>query len=272
MDTLTRLATALVLLAVLVPAIYLGGAPAVAVLVAVFGGIALWELANGLAALKSGPGRWITPLLGVLIVGLFLVVPYRALPAVLVFFPLLVLILHLALYHVIENTIESTAEMVLALAYVAVPLSHAVALRKLDEGIGWVFFVLLTICLGDVGAYFTGRYLGRHRITPNVSPGKTLEGLGGVLLGSFAGMLVIKLVFPGLPDLVRVLVPLTVALAVVGPLGDLLASAIKRKVGIKDYGSIFPGHGGVMDRADSLILAIPVTFYYLVLFGYSVPK
>ncbi len=272
MDTLIRLATALVLLAVLVPAIYLGGVPAVAVLVAVFGGIALWELANGLAALKSGPGRWITPFLGVVIAGLFLVVPFGAIPAVLVFFPLLVLILHLALYHVIEKTVESTSEMIFALSYVAVPLSHVVALRKLDEGVGWVFLVLLTICLGDVGAYFTGRYFGKHRITPNVSPGKTLEGLGGVLLGSFAGMVVIKLVFPGLPGLLRVLVPLTVLLSVVGPLGDLLASAIKRKVGIKDFGSIFPGHGGVMDRADSLILAFPVTFYYLVLLGYTTPK
>lgn len=84
-------------------------------------------------------------------------------------------------------------------------------------------------------------------------------------------MLAVKTVFPGLPS-IQALLFLTVALAVAGPLGDLCASMIKRKLDIKDFGSIMPGHGGVMDRADSLILAFPVTYYFLLLLSNSAPK
>jgi phosphatidate cytidylyltransferase len=268
----TRIVTAVVLALIVIPAIAFGGGIGVAVLVAVFTAAGLWELSTSLNDLKSGLGKWITPALGVLVVTAFWALPYAQVFSVVVFLPLVVLVLHLLLYHVIDNTVESASGMIFALSYVAIPLSHAVLLRRLDNGAAWILLVLFTVCLGDVGAYFTGKYFGKHRITPNVSPGKTAEGLVGVLIGSFAGVSIVKLAFPSLPDFFRVLVPLALLLAVVGPLGDMVASAVKRKVGIKDYGSIFPGHGGVMDRADSLIPAIPVAFHYLVFCGITVLK
>jgi phosphatidate cytidylyltransferase len=268
----TRIVTAVILALIVIPTLVFGGETGVAILVAVFTTAGLWELSTSFNDLKSGSGKWITPFLGVLVVVAFWGLPYAQVFSAVVFFPLLVLVLHLLLYHVIEKTVESASEMIFALSYVAVPLSHAVLLRRLDDGAAWILLVLLTVCLGDVGAYFTGKYFGKHRITPNVSPGKTAEGLVGVLIGSFAGVSVAKLIFPSLPGFFHVLVPLALLLAVVGPLGDMLASALKRKVGIKDYGSIFPGHGGVMDCADSLIPAIPAAFHYLVFCGFTVPK
>jgi phosphatidate cytidylyltransferase len=159
--------------------------------------------------------------------------------------------------------------MIFVLAYVSIPLAHAILLRRLEFGIAWVFFVLVVICLGDAGAYFAGKYRGRHRFSANVSPSKTIEGLLGGVAGNFAGMLIIKLIFLDLAPW-GTLARLTVLLAVAGPLGDLAASAIKRRLKIKDFGTIFPGHGGVLDRADSLIPAFPAAYYFLVLSGLAV--
>jgi phosphatidate cytidylyltransferase len=263
---LHRLLTAGVLIAILVPTIVWGSVPGVAVLVAIASSVALWELCMGLSALKSALNRWLTLAIGLAVVGGFYVCPIKDSLAVAALFPLLVLVVHLALYKVIENTVESASQMMLALGYVAVPLSHAILMRQLDVGVAWVLFVLVVICLGDTGAYFAGKYLGKHSLVPTVSPAKTVEGLGGVVVGSLVGMVAMKIVFPDLPALKPLLV-VTLVLAAVGPLGDLLASAIKRRAGIKDFGSIIPGHGGIMDRADSLIPAFPVLYHLLVISG-----
>jgi phosphatidate cytidylyltransferase len=181
------------------------------------------------------------------------------------------LLIHLLLYDVIENTVESASQMVLALGYVVVPLCHAILMRRLDMGITLVLFTLIVVCLGDTGAYFTGKYLGKHSLAPKVSPSKTVEGLGGVLAGGLVGMVLMKTIAPYLPGY-EVLLPLTLVLVVAGPVGDLIASALKRRLKIKDFGSAIRGHGGLMDRADSLIVAFPTGYYFLILTGYFVPK
>jgi len=266
-----RLISAGVAIVILVPILLVGGAAGIAFLVALFGGIALWEIARCLPALKTSPGKEVTLVLGIGLVAAFYLVPPSALVAVLIWYPLLAIIIHLFVYHRIERSVESASQMIFALAYVIAPLSHAILLRRLEMGVAWIFFVLLVVCLGDTGAYFAGRFLGKHPLWPSVSPSKTVEGLGGCLVGGLLGMLVVKTVFPGLPS-IQTLLFLTVALVVAGPLGDLCASMIKRKLDIKDFGSIMPGHGGVMDRADSLILAFPVTYYFLLLLSNSAPK
>jgi phosphatidate cytidylyltransferase len=183
---------------------------------------------------------------------------------VLIWFPLIVLLVHLFLYEKIQQTVESASQMIFAVGYVIVPLSHAILIRRLDLGVPWIFFVMVVICLGDAGAYFVGRSYGKHRFSGKVSPSKTVEGLGGGVSGNLLGMVVSRLLFPELPAF-EVLLVLTLLLALAGPLGDLSASAIKRRLAIKDFGSIMPGHGGVMDRADSLIFAFPTTYYFLLL-------
>jgi phosphatidate cytidylyltransferase len=267
---MTRLLTAAVAIAILVPTLVFGRMHGVAALVAVLSTIAVWELAGHIPCLRRGLPCAINLALGLAVVAAMYAVPFVAVPAVLVGLPLLVLILHLFLYNVIESTVESSAFTILVLSYTVVPLGHAILLAKLDMGIAWVFFVLVVICLGDAGAYFTGKYIGKHHFSQRVSPGKTIEGLVGGLAGNLAGMGIMKLAVPELPGW-WMMTQIALMLAVLGPIGDLCASAIKRRLDIKDFGSIMPGHGGVLDRADSLIPAFPATYYFLIITGQSIP-
>jgi phosphatidate cytidylyltransferase len=243
----------------------------VALIVAACSGVAFWEMSRSLPGLKSRLSTWLALIVGLGVVGAFYALPLRAVPAVVVCVPLVVVAIHLFLYNFIENTVDSASQMILVTGYVAVPLGHAVLVARLDLGIAWIFFALVVICLGDAGAYFAGNYFGKHRLSPNVSPSKTVEGLAGGIAGNVIGMLIMKAVVPGLLP-IGSLVIVTVLLAAAGPLGDLIASALKRRLSIKDFGTFMPGHGGVMDRADSLILAFPAVYYFLTLLQYAVPR
>lgn len=261
-----RLISALIVIAVLVPVLLWGGVLGVAALVAFFGVLGTFELARALPGLTGWPCRELTVLLAPLVLIGFVAIPPAGVMAVPVFTPLVVLLIHLLLYRRIENTVESASEMVFALTYVMIPLCHAILLRKLEHGVAWIFFVLFVACLGDVGAYFAGKRFGKRHFASHVSPSKTVEGLGGCLAGGIVGMLIVKTAAPALPGYATLL-PLAVLLAIVGPTGDLFASMIKRRIGIKDFGGIMPGHGGIMDRADSLILAMPVAYYFILAVG-----
>jgi phosphatidate cytidylyltransferase len=146
---------------------------------------------------------------------------------------------------------------------VAFPLSYAVRLH------GWPFqgpplllFALVITWVGDSTAYFAGRAIGKHALAPHLSPKKTWEGT----VASFVGSLIVAVVFA---RFMTVPLPHLLGMAAVGnvagQVGDLLESAYKRSAGIKDSGSLLPGHGGVLDRIDALVLAIPVVWYYWVL-------
>jgi phosphatidate cytidylyltransferase len=113
----------------------------------------------------------------------------------------------------------------------------------------------------DTGAYFTGRALGKHKLAPKISPGKTWEGLiGGVVAAAAFAALATFWFFPELPY--QYSIPLAVAMAIVGVLGDLAESAIKRGANAKDAASVLPGHGGFLDRLDSLLLNAPILYYF----------
>ena len=126
---------------------------------------------------------------------------------------------------------------------------------------GWqqiVATIVLTVAAIDVGAYFTGQLLGRTQLAPSLSPSKTVEGLAGGVIAGYAVALGASQV-PWFSDVITVPVALAVATvaALLAPLGDLAESAIKRSVGIKDMGTILPGHGGILDRIDSFLIALP---------------
>jgi len=146
---------------------------------------------------------------------------------------------------------------------VAFPLSYAVRLHGLrDVGHLLLLFALVITWVGDSAAYFVGRAIGKHLFAPHLSPNKTWEGA----VASFVASVVVGLIFA---RWIFMPVPLLLGMAAVGnvagQVGDLLESAYKRSAGIKDSGSLLPGHGGVLDRIDALILAIPVVWYYWVL-------
>ncbi len=162
-----------------------------------------------------------------------------------------------------QITMALAMPMMLSFAFCFV-LELIVATRE----IGYFYFILLLnfSCVADIFAYFVGRAIGKHKLAPVVSPKKTIEGSIGGALGAIIGTLIICLVFDNLYEidinwLAAILI--TPVLSIVGMLGDLVMSAIKRTYGIKDYGNIMPGHGGVLDRVDSVLLVAPVFYLFL---------
>lgn len=149
---------------------------------------------------------------------------------------------------------------------VLVPAWVGLAYLRLQDGGSWLilYMIGLVVC-SDTGAYFSGRALGKHKMAPRVSPGKTLEGLaGGMATVSLFAVLVSVLAQPaGLP--VGPLVVLSVCAALASVLGDLVESMAKRHAGVKDSGTLLPGHGGVLDRIDSLAAGIPVFAFGMVI-------
>jgi phosphatidate cytidylyltransferase len=149
------------------------------------------------------------------------------------------------------------------LLLVAFPLTYAIRLHALGrEGPRLLLFVLVLIWASDSAAYFAGRALGKHPVAPHLSPKKTWEGS----IAGFASSILVAFAF------MRWLsVPIVILLGaaavgnIAGQIGDLLESAYKRSAGVKDSGALLPGHGGMLDRIDALILAIPVVWYYFVL-------
>ncbi len=124
--------------------------------------------------------------------------------------------------------------------------------------LGFFFLVLMG---SDTGAYFAGRAFGKHKLAPGISPGKTVEGLvGGIVAAAAFGALSTFWFFPELPYAASI--PLACAMAVIGVLGDLAESAMKRGSNTKDAASILPGHGGLLDRLDSLLLNAPILYYF----------
>jgi phosphatidate cytidylyltransferase len=143
---------------------------------------------------------------------------------------------------------------------------YLVALRMMTEtrpllSTKLLIFFLLVIWLGDALAYYSGRLLGRHKLAPKISPGKTWEGCAGGMIGSLAaGAIASYTFFPDLP--LQVSLPLAAVMNVMGVLGDLTESGIKRGAGSKDAASILPGHGGFLDRLDSLLFNAPLLYYF----------
>ncbi len=192
----------------------------------------------------------------------------------------------------ISEALESISGTFFGVFYVGWLLSHAVVLRDfasviagkwphaslvlVDPQVGafYLLFVISVVVAGDVGAYFAGRTWGRHKLAPNVSPGKTVEGAAGAVVASlFVGLLLKGLADRFAPGLSAQLgwiatVILACTLSVVGIIGDLVESLLKRDAEVKDSGTLLPGTGGVLDRIDSNLLAIPVMYYLLTAYTY----
>jgi phosphatidate cytidylyltransferase len=163
-----------------------------------------------------------------------------------------------------ENMIASVGATVLGVMYVAFLGGHLVAVRmgfEQQRAAHLLSFFFLVIMGSDTGAYYTGRALGRHKLAPKISPGKTWEGaLGGMLASLLMAALAHYWFFPELP--LKVALPLAALMNVLGVLGDLTESALKRGAGAKDAAQILPGHGGLLDRLDSLLFNAPVIYYF----------
>lgn len=146
--------------------------------------------------------------------------------------------------------------------YVGFTFSHFTLLLALNNGQYLLILLTVITVFSDSFAYYTGKMFGRHKMAPAISPGKTIEGLLGGLAGSILGAIIVSLLFFPAYSLVKISV-ITIFLSMIGVMGDLTESMIKRTMGVKDSGNILPGHGGVLDRLDSLMIATPVLYYML---------
>lgn len=148
--------------------------------------------------------------------------------------------------------------------------SYVYRIRALENGVYLVFLVLICSALNDTFAYFTGMAIGKHKLAPKLSPKKTIEGsiggiIGGALGGGVYGWYLGSHVYNS--DKMWWILAIICGLAsIMGQIGDLAASGIKRNYNIKDYGKIIPGHGGIMDRVDSIIVTAPIVYYLSILF------
>jgi phosphatidate cytidylyltransferase len=154
--------------------------------------------------------------------------------------------------------------------YIGFLLSHVILIRNQIDGTAWLLFLLITVWSGDIIALFSGTLFGKHKLYPKISPNKTYEGLIGAVGGSVViGLLYATFFLPYFNKGACILV--TIGMGILGQLGDFTESMLKRSAQVKDSGSLFPGHGGVLDRIDSFLFSSPFLYYLLPLFSKETP-
>ena len=163
-----------------------------------------------------------------------------------------------------EGVFTNWAWTIAGILYVGWLLSYLVALRGMDSGRNWVFFALFITFASDIAAFFIGRAWGKHRLAPHISPGKTWEGTIGGIFGAILVSLLFVIPSPlSLPLSYGQAILLGLLVSIFGQLGDLVESLLKRNTGVKESGKLIPGHGGILDRIDSVVLAGIVVYYYV---------
>lgn len=210
---------------------------------------------------KRQPERLLAIVYGTLLVPLCALQQIYALQGGLVFGMLLFGLIFLWRFGDLQQVVQQLALLLFGFIYVPLLLGHLVLLRSLPFGREWIYLVLLIVMASDTGAYFSGISLGRHKLYPAISPNKSVEGSVGGLLGGLIAAFIARYTFFSSLEVVDCLV-LGLGLGAMSQLGDLFESMVKRACGVKDSGSVIPGHGGILDRLDSLLFAFPLAFYY----------
>lgn len=157
-----------------------------------------------------------------------------------------------------QFTFDDVGFIVISAMYVGLGFYYFIATR--NEGLVYLIFALVVVWTTDSGAYFTGRKLGKRKLWPEISPNKTVEGFVGGIVSAIVAAIIMELVHPFAPSWTMLLV-VTVICSIFGQMGDLVESAIKRHYGVKDSGAILPGHGGILDRFDSLLFVLPLLHF-----------
>ena len=157
---------------------------------------------------------------------------------------------------------QKAARMLMGVVYIGLPLGLATIVWQMPQGAAWLLTILSIVFVGDISAFYVGTYRGRRKLCPKVSPNKTVEGALGGLAGSVMVGVGLKLVlFPQVSLTGMMAAGLLMGLT--GQIGDLFESVLKRSADIKDSGWLLPGHGGILDRIDALLFALPVGWFFL---------
>jgi phosphatidate cytidylyltransferase len=256
---MTRVISGVVLAAAAFASILFLPFPALRVVVCVVAGLAADEYVR-ITSPTRGLCRWVV--VAVVVYACW----WAAVPAPLSIVLLAIIVIAWLSFEVLRQarTFEQAAIDLVAPIYIGAPLGMLVALQNLTGPKG-TLLLIATIVVSDTAQYYTGRAWGRRPLAPTISPKKTVEGaLGGVLIATAFMAIAMTFLFPSTPVLVRVLLGLVVVF--LGITGDLFESRLKRLAGMKDSSHLIPGHGGVLDRIDALLFAVPV-FYFMVLQG-----
>jgi len=171
-----------------------------------------------------------------------------------------------AIYQELDNGFLLLAKLCTGLAFISLGATHLPLLVAAPQGVSWLAILTLITIASDTGAFYAGSSFGKTKLCPSISPNKTVEGLlGGLAASLILALIVGSILLPGVPILK--MAAITLLLTLIGVGGDLTESILKRSCRVKDSGSILPGHGGVLDRIDSLLAAAPA-MYYLIYFGF----
>jgi len=263
-----RIITALIGIPLLIAVIWFGE-PWFTVLVAIWGVLAAFEFYRLVAASKVSPLTYF----GLVWTLLFILsshFDYEIVTPILLTSAVVLSLIWLLLRPQKEAAFAGWAWTIAGILYVGWLLSYLVALRNIDPvnlevGRNWVFFALFTNFGSDTAAFFAGRAWGKHHLAPSISPGKTWEGAIAGVLGAIIVSLVLVTLFD-LPLGYGQAILLGLLVSIFGQLGDLAESLFKRNVGVKESGKLVPGHGGLLDRMDSVVF-VGVVVYYYVLFA-----
>ena len=159
---------------------------------------------------------------------------------------------------------DSSPVMILRIAiYLGLSLYYALQIRFIEDGREWTLLLLMVVFAMDTSAYLVGRAIGRIPLAPSISPNKTREGAVAGLLGAIAASVFANSVL-GLEAIIWEVVTLGLVIGVLGQVGDLAESRLKRKAGVKDSGWLIPGHGGILDRLDSIVYVLPATHFFII--------
>ena len=262
---LKRWITGLSALPFLILLVYLGGAPFI-LLVSIACVCSLWEYNRIVFNADRRMMYNAVTFWGYLISLGILVAAYAAGPPSVIFLVALNLVFSgvfsVFIYKTNPAVVEIIQKQVMGVVYIPLSLSLLVTIRHQPEGLTWIFFLLAIIFAGDISAYYVGSYLGRRKLSPAISPGKTIEGaIGGLVANLLIGVVGKYFFFPTLswgPALI-----FFAAAGMAGQAGDLFESEMKRSSKIKDSGGLLPGHGGFLDRIDALLFASPVAYLFI---------
>ncbi|RDW19513.1 phosphatidate cytidylyltransferase [Oceanobacillus arenosus] len=253
-----RTITAILALIVFVPFVIIGGWP-FKIFVATLATISLFELVR----MRKNSGYWISFILAVLLLWVILLYNQSEILSFLVLSELemitIIILLLLSYIVLVKNkfTFDDAGFTLLATFYVGLGFYYLMETRDGVNGLSNIFFAFFIIWSTDTGAYLFGRAFGKRKLWPTISPNKTVEGaIGGILLACIVAI-VFHLIQP-FPHSLLTVIGVTIVASIFGQIGDLVESAMKRNYGVKDSGKILPGHGGILDRFDSLLFVLPL--------------
>jgi phosphatidate cytidylyltransferase len=245
--------------------IFKGGTPMFALLIAAASVVGMYEYQRIVLPVENKTVNRLITIFGLVLAPFMILGAYLNLwpmiMGVLVFNLLFTALLSLPQFKDTPAVVDTVVKQGLGFVYIPLLLSYLVLVHQSGAGALWIFFTICLVFAGDTGAFYSGSYLGKHKLCPAVSPNKTIEGALGGMSATLLIAVIFKLLFFDKLDW-GTLILFAILVSSAGQVGDLFESELKRAANVKDSGTLLPGHGGVLDRIDALLFAAPLVYYF----------